>query len=102
MSRKIIYNNNMSRVEPQVYPIDFESMISNVWLYVNPLKGSHAKTSTNSKKLAVFINENVGRKWELKSNTLQGMIGYLVSWDEMKLIASKETNNRYELFLDTD
>jgi len=102
LSRKIIYNINMSEVDPQVYPIDFESMISNVWLYVNPLKGCHAKTSTNGKKLAVFINENVGRKWELKSDTLQNMVGYLVSWSEMKLIASKETNNRYELFLDTD
>lgn len=99
---KSVYNINMSEVDPQVYPIDFESMITNVWLYVNPLKGCHAITSNKGRKLAVFINENVGRKWELKSDTLKRMIGYLVTWEEMKIIASKECDNRYELFLDTN
>jgi hypothetical protein len=92
----------MNNIEPDLYTVDFESMISEVWLYVNPLTGKHAKSIKDGKKLAVFINERVGRKWEQGSETLKNMIGYAVTWDEMKLIADKETNTYYELFLDTN
>ena len=99
---KNIYKRSMNNIEPDLYPVDFESMISEVWLYVNPLTGKHAKSIKDGKKLAVFINERVGRKWEQGSETLKNMIGYAVTWDEMKLIADKETNTYYELFLDTN
>ena len=72
-----------------------------VWVYVNPLTGKHAKTS-HDKKLAVFVTEKVGRKYEDISVTLNGMVGYKATWDEMLDIASKETNGLYELFLNNN
>ena len=87
----------MNSVEPELLPVDFESMIFDVWIYVNPLTGKHAKT-TNTGKLAVFVNEEVGRSWETISTALTGMIGYKATWDEMIDIATKQTGGQYELF----
>ena len=91
----------MNSVEPELLPVDFESMIFDVWIYVNPLTGKHAKT-TNTGKLAVFLNEEIGRSWETISTALSGMVGYKATWDEMLDIASKETNGLYELFLNNN
>ncbi len=87
----------MNNLEPDLYPVDYDNMISDVWLYVNPLTGKHAKT-TSAGKLAVFINEKVGRSWETVSTALSGMIGYTATWDEMIDIANKQTGGSYELF----
>ena len=87
----------MNSVEPELLPVDFESMIFDVWIYVNPLTGKHAKT-TNTGKLAVFLNEEIGRSWETISTALSGMVGYKATWDEMIEIASNQTGGQYELF----
>ena len=87
----------MNSVEPELLPVDFESMIFEVWIYVNPLTGKHAKT-TNTGKLAVFLNEEIGRSWETISTALSGMVGYKATWDEMIEIASNQTGGQYELF----
>ena len=68
-----------------------------VWVYVNPLTGKHAKT-TNTGKLAVFLNEEIGRSWEKISTALTGMIGYTATWDEMLEISNSQTRGEYELF----
>jgi hypothetical protein len=87
----------MNNVEPELLPVDFQSMISDVWIYVNPLTGKHAKT-TSTGKLAVFINEEIGRSWEKISTALTGMIGYTATWDEMLEISNSQTGGQYELF----
>lgn len=87
----------MNNAEPELYPVDFLSMISDVWIYVNPLTGKHAK-STKTGKLAVFLNEEIGRSWETISTSLQGMIGYTATWDEMIEISNKQTGGEYELY----
>ena len=87
----------MNSVEPELLPVDFESMIFDVWIYVNPLTGKHAKT-TNTGKLAVFLNEEIGRSWETISTALSGMVGYKATWDEMIEIANNQTGGKYELF----
>ena len=87
----------MNSVEPELLPVDFESMIFDVWIYVNPLTGKHAKT-TNTGKLAVFLNEEIGRSWETMSTALKGMVGYKATWDEMIEIANNQTGGQYELF----
>ena len=87
----------MNNLEPELLPVDFESMIFDVWIYVNPLTGKHAKT-TNTGKLAVFLNEEIGRSWETISTALSGMVGYKATWDEMIEIASNQTGGQYELF----
>ena len=87
----------MNNVEPELLPVDFESMIFDVWIYVNPLTGKHAKT-TNTGKLAVFLNEDIGRSWETISTALSGMVGYKATWDEMIEIATNQTGGQYELF----
>jgi hypothetical protein len=87
----------MNNVEPELLPVDFESMIFDVWIYVNPLTGKHAKT-TNTGKLAVFLNEEIGRSWETTSTALKGMVGYKATWDEMIEIATNQTKGQYELF----
>ena len=87
----------MNNADPELYPVDYDNMISDVWLYVNPLTGKHAKT-TNNGHLAVFINEKIGRSYETVSTALSGMIGYRASWDEMIDIANKQTGGSYELF----
>ena len=87
----------MNDVEPELYPVDFQNMISDVWVYVNPLTGKHAK-STLTGKLAVFLNEEIGRSWETKSKSLAGMIGYTATWDEMIEISNKQTGGEYELY----
>lgn len=87
----------MNNVEPELLPVDFESMIFDVWIYVNPLSGKHAKT-TNTGKLAVFLNEEIGRSWETTSTALKGMVGYKATWDEMIEIATNQTKGQYELF----
>ena len=87
----------MNNVEPELLPVDYEKMIENVWIYVNPLTGKHAKT-TKSGKLAVFLNEEIGRSWETISNALSGMVGYKATWDEMIEIANDQTGGQYELF----
>ena len=101
MSSRYPYKKYMERVEEEISVVDIEKMISDVWLYVNPLTGKHAKTSQD-KKLAVFVTEKVGRKYEDISVTLNGMVGYKATWDEMLDIASKETNGLYELFLNNN
>jgi hypothetical protein len=50
----------MNDAKPELYPVDFQHIISDVWIYVNPLTGKHAKSSKTG-KLAVFINEEIGR-----------------------------------------
>ena len=87
----------MNNAEPELYPVDFDNMIFDVWIYVNPLTGKHAKT-TNTGKLAVFLNEEIGRSWETISTALSGMVGYKVTWDEMMEIATNQTGGEYELF----
>ena len=87
----------MNNAEPELLPVDFESMIFDVWIYVNPLTGKHAKT-TNTGKLAVFLNEEIGRSWETISTALSGMVGYKATWDEMIEIANNQTGGQYELF----
>jgi len=87
----------MNNAEPEFLPIDFQHMISDVWIYVNPLTGKHAK-STVSGKLAVFLNEEIGRSWETKSTALKGMVGYTATWDEMIEISKKQTGGEYELY----
>ena len=87
----------MNSVEPELLPVDFESMIFDVWIYVNPLTGKHAKT-TSTGKLAVFLNEEIGRSWETISTALSGMVGYKATWDEMIEIANNQTGGQYELF----
>ena len=87
----------MNNAEPELYPVDFDNMIFDVWIYVNPLTGKHAKT-TNTGKLAVFLNEEIGRSWETISTALSGMVGYKATWDEMIEIATNQTGGQYELF----
>ncbi len=87
----------MENVETDISVIDMEKMIFDVWIYVNQLTGKHAKT-TKTGKLAVFVNEEVGRSWETISTALTGMIGYKATWDEMIDIATKQTGGQYELF----
>jgi hypothetical protein len=87
----------MNNAEPELYPVDFHNMLFDVWIYVNPLTGKHAKT-TNTGKLAVFLNEEVGRSWESQSTALKGMIGYTATWDEMIEISKNQTRGEYELF----
>ena len=87
----------MNNLEPELLPVDFQSMISDVWVYVNPLTGKHAKT-TSTGKLAVFINEEIGRSWEKISTALTSMIGYTATWDEMLEISNSQTRGEYELF----
>ena len=87
----------MNNPETELLPVDYEKMIDNVWIYVNPLTGKHAKT-TKSGKLAVFLNEEIGRSWETISTALSGMVGYKATWDEMIEIANSQTEGQYELF----
>jgi hypothetical protein len=87
----------MNNLEPELLPVDFQSMISDVWIYVNPLTGKHSKTTSTS-KLAVFLNEDIGRSWEKISTALTGMIGYTATWDEMLEISNSQTRGEYELF----
>ena len=87
----------MNNLEPELLPVDYGKMIDNVWIYVNPLTGKHAKT-TKSGKLAVFLNEDIGRSWETISTALSGMVGYKATWDEMIEIANSQTGGQYELF----
>ena len=87
----------MNNAEPELRPVDFDNMIFDVWIYVNPLTGKHAKT-TNTGKLAVFLNEEIGRSWETISTALSGMVGYKATWDEMIEIATNQTGGQYELF----
>ena len=72
-------------------------MISSVWIYVNPLTGKHAK-STKTGKLAVFLNEEIGRSWEAISTALNGMVGYTATWDEMIEISKNQTGGEYDLY----
>ena len=87
----------MNNPETELLPVDYDKMIDNVWIYVNPLTGKHAKT-TKSGKLAVFLNEEIGRSWETISTALSGMVGYKATWDEMIEIANSQTEGQYELF----
>jgi len=87
----------MNNAEPELRPVDYDNMIFDVWIYVNPLTGKHAKT-TNTGKLAVFLNEDIGRSWETISTALSGMVGYKATWDEMIEIANNQTGGQYELF----
>ena len=87
----------MNNAEPELYPVDFQNMISDVWVYVNPLTGKHAKSSKTG-KLAVFLNEEIGRSWETKSTALKSMVGYTATWDEMIEISKIQTGGEYELF----
>ena len=87
----------MNNAEPELRPVDYDNMIFDVWIYVNPLTGKHAKT-TNTGKLAVFLNEEIGSSWETISTALSGMVGYKATWDEMIEIATNQTGGQYELF----
>ena len=87
----------MNNAEPELRPVDYDNMIFDVWIYVNPLTGKHAKT-TSTGKLAVFLNEEIGRSWETISTALSGMVGYKATWDEMIEIATNQTGGQYELF----
>jgi len=87
----------MNNAEPELRPVDYDNMIFDVWIYVNPLTGKHAKT-TSAGKLAVFLNEDIGRSWETVSTALSGMVGYKATWDEMIEIANNQTGGQYELF----
>lgn len=87
----------MNDAKPKIYLIDSENMLSDVWIYVNPLTGKHAK-STKTGKLAVFLNEEIGRSWETISTALNGMVGYNATWEEMIEISNKQTGGEYELY----
>lgn len=68
-----------------------------VFLFVSPLKGTHAKCNVTH-KLAVFPNEQAARSWEGVSKTLKNMVGYDATIEEMLDIASKETGGFYAYF----
>jgi len=70
-----------------------------VFLFVNPLKGNHAKC-TKTNRLAVFLNEQAARSWEGVSNTLKNMVGYDATIEEMLDIAGKETGGSYVYYSD--
>jgi hypothetical protein len=70
-----------------------------VFLFVSPLKGTHAKCNVTH-KLAVFPNEQAARTWEGVSKTLKNMVGYDATLEEMLDIASKETGGFYAYFSD--
>jgi hypothetical protein len=73
-----------------------------VWLYVNPISGSHAKLKEDPATLAVFSDEKIGRSYERRSKQLRTMIGYYAEWEEMIHIAKKETNGKYTLYMEPD
>lgn len=83
-------------------PIELRNQLSlppDVFLYVNPLTGKHAKTSQTN-KLAVFKNDVIGRLWEKRSDSLKTMVGYWATWVEMLKIAESQTGGNYEFFRD--
>ena len=85
-------------------PLELKNQIPpppEVFLFVNPLNGKHAKTKVDS-KLAVFRNESAARRWEKNSKILKEMVGYYCPWEEMLGIASKETQGQYEYFMDSN
>jgi hypothetical protein len=85
-------------------PIELKNQLTlppEVFLFVNPLTGKHAKTKVDS-KLAVFRNEKAARKWEKTSKILKEMVGYHCPWEEMLGVAIKETQGQYEYFMDTN
>lgn len=83
--------------EPKI--IDGISLPPVVFLFVNPLKGNHAKCN-KTHRLAVFPNEKAARSWEGVSNTLKNMVGYDATLEEMLDIAGKETGGLYVYFSD--
>lgn len=81
-------------------PIELRNSIPpppDVFLFVNPLTGNHAKTRADG-KLAVFINASAAYSWEKNSESLKNKVGYTCSWDEMIQIANQETQGQYEYF----
>ena len=74
--------------------------IPEVFVYVNPLTGKHAKYKVHD-CLVVFVSEEVGRSWEKISKTLRNQIGHYVGWAEMLSIASNETQGKYEFIRDS-
>jgi hypothetical protein len=83
-------------------PIELRNQLSlppDVFLYVKPLTGIHAKTS-KTKRLAVFKNDEIGRLWEKRSDSLKTMVGYWATWEEMLEIAKSQTGGKFEFFRD--
>ena len=89
----------MDNTSNEISPKDIEEIYKppEVFVFVNPLTGKHAKyTLTN--KLAVFRDESVARQWENISKALKSMVGYFITWEEMLDIAAKQTDGLYEYF----
>ena len=89
----------MDNTSNEISPKDIEEIYKppEVFVFVNPLTGKHAKyTLTN--KLAVFKDESVARLWEQNSKALKDMVGYWATWEEMLDIAQKQTGGQYEYF----
>ncbi len=85
-------------------PIELRNQLDlppDVFLFVNPLTGVHAKTKADS-KLAVFKNESAARIYEKRSKILKQMVGYYCQWEEMLVVAQKETQSQYEFFRDNN
>jgi len=83
-------------------PIELRNQLSlppDVFLYVKPLTGIHAKTS-QTRRLAVFKNDEIGRLWEKRSDSLKTMVGYWATWEEMLEIAKSQTGGKFEFFRD--
>jgi hypothetical protein len=83
-------------------PIELQNRLPlppDVYLFVNPLNGRHAKFK-NTDSLAVFKDEATGRRWEIISKVLNTMVGYYCPWEEMLAIASNEAGGKYEYFRD--
>ena len=81
----------------------FESLHTpEVWLYVNMIRGTHAKLKDDDSTLAVFRDESIGRSYEANSEKLKQLLGYYATWDEMIDIANKECSGRYKLFTEPD
>ena len=84
-------------------PIEFLNQgleLPQVFVYVHPLTGKHAKFKAYD-CLAVFVSEEVGRSWEKISKTLRNQVGHYVDWGEMITIAHNECQGQYEFIRDT-
>jgi hypothetical protein len=84
-------------------PIEFLNLgleLPEVFIYVHPLTGKHAKFKAYD-CLAVFVSEEVGRSWEKISKTLRNQVGHYVEWGEMLTIAQNECQGQYEFIRDT-
>ena len=48
----------------------------------------------------MFKNDEIGRLWEKRSDSLKTMVGYWATWEEMLEIAKSQTGGKFEFFRD--